>query len=249
MELVPDPPETGLERALRLAAADPAARPAFYAALLDATVYAIGPPASDGQPAGEQDLTPGDRLRMITWERETGEPVVPFFTSSAALAKTLAEPATVVALPARALFEITAGAWLVLNPGLPTGKEFAPDEIAALLAGGLPHVPQQRVVEQDTHVRIGEPRERPRALLAALARFFAPIRNRSHGAKNVRNRNATTGPRGSAKPNRAAKRIRRRNPRRRRFQCRNSLRHNPKSNPSARPTRSRMNRRVPICRP
>lgn len=173
MELVPDPPENALARALRLAAADPAARPAFYAALLDATVYVIGPPAADGPPPGDVTLKPGDRLRMTTWERETGEPVVPFFTSAEALAKTLTEPATFVALPARGLFALTAGAWLVLNPGHGHGKEFSPDEVAALLADGTPHAPRQRVLEKDTTVMIGEPAQRPEALLAALARFFA----------------------------------------------------------------------------
>lgn len=172
MELVPDPPENDLARALHAAATDPAARPAFYEALLGATVYAIGPPKPEGAALGTADLKAGDTVSMITWERKSGEPIVPFFTSSEALSKMLSEPATFVALPARALFEITAGAWLVLNPGLGHTKEFSPDEVQALLAGGLPGAPTARVVEEDTTVMIAQPSEPPEALLATLTRFF-----------------------------------------------------------------------------
>ncbi len=172
MELVPEPPENDLERALRLAATDPAARPAFYETLLGATVYAIGPPKPEGDAAGVENLKAGDTISMITWERTSGEPIVPFFTSCEALSRTLSEPATFVALPARAFFEITAGAWLVLNPNLGHAKEFSPDEVTALLAGGLPGAPTPRVVQEDTTVMIGQPVERPEVLLAMLARFF-----------------------------------------------------------------------------
>lgn len=172
MELVPEPPENDLERALRLAAADPAARPAFYEVLLGATVFAIGPPKPADEIAGMQDLKEGDSLAIVTWERASGEPIVPFFSSTEALAKTLKEQATYIALPARGLFELTAGAWLVLNPNLAHVKEFSPGEIQSLLAGALPGAPTTRVVEKDTQVMIGEPTTRPEVLLATLTRFF-----------------------------------------------------------------------------
>ncbi len=172
MELVPAPPENDLARALRLASTDPAARPAFYEALLGATVYAIGPPTPEGETLGVEHLKAGDTVSMITWERRSGEPIVPIFSSAEGLARTLTEPATFVALPARAILEITAGAWLVLDPGLGHTKEFSPDEVAALLAGGLPGAPTPRVVDKDTPVMIGEPTERPEVLLTTLTRFF-----------------------------------------------------------------------------
>ncbi|WP_237048186.1 hypothetical protein [Musicola keenii] len=60
-------------------------------------------------------------------------------------------------MPARTLFEITRGATLFLNPKSDCGKEFLPYEVEQLLAGGLSQAPEQRVVEKDAHVLLGQP--------------------------------------------------------------------------------------------
>jgi len=120
-----------LESALDLAVADPAQRPAFFATLLESTVYVLGR-TEDGSP-GDRTVQTGEQLRIQPWLRDDGAPVIPFFSSLSALRQAVDVESGYLALPARSLFEITLGDALVLNPGLDRGKEFPPDEVRALL--------------------------------------------------------------------------------------------------------------------
>lgn len=127
-------PENDLEKALRLAMTDPAVRPHFLGMLLEATVYVLVPPNVN---PGKTTLQTGDRVSFRAWEKSDGTQAIPFFTSMDVLKQSVKEKEGYLGLPARDLFEITRGARLVLNPRSPYGKEFVPDEIEALLAGGL----------------------------------------------------------------------------------------------------------------
>ena len=159
-----------LERALRLAATDPAARPDFYRQLLEAEVFVIGP----AQASHERSWTaqPGDSMALQPWSKPDGSSVLPFFSSLEALQGALDYQATYYRLPARALLEMTQGATLVLDPRSEYGKEFGPDEIAALLAGGLTHPAERRVIGEATQVLLAQPAERPEALIAGVRAFL-----------------------------------------------------------------------------
>lgn len=127
-----NPLDNQLESALELAVADPAHRPAFFATLLESTVYVLGR-TEDGSP-GDRTVQTGEQLRIQNWLRDDGVPVIPFFSSLHALRQAIDSESGYLALPARSLFEISLGGALVLNPGLDYEKEFQPDEVEALLA-------------------------------------------------------------------------------------------------------------------
>ncbi|HUB07782.1 MAG TPA: enhanced serine sensitivity protein SseB C-terminal domain-containing protein [Myxococcales bacterium] len=161
-----------IERLLQLAARDAARRPEFYRALLEATVYVLGP-QGEAAADGRVRLPPGAELSLQTWQRADGTPFIPFFTSKAALQRAIQGPAHFVSLPARALLETTRGSALVLNPGSDYGKAFSPAEVEALLAHGTAPTPERRVVGEPTEVLLGQPEEYPTALAASLGSLLA----------------------------------------------------------------------------
>lgn len=69
--------ENELERLLRLAASEPAHRPAFFRELLDSTVYILGD--SEQVPHdGEITLNAETPVNIQHWEKQDGSSVVPF---------------------------------------------------------------------------------------------------------------------------------------------------------------------------
>lgn len=158
-----------LESTLARAAADPAARPEFYRLLLASQIYVIGSARGNGR----DSLAAGDGVALLSLKRADGATAIPFFTSVAALERTLKDESAYLAMPARALFDMTRGATLVLNPGSEYGKEFHPTEIATLLETGLNQVPSAWEVEDNTPVQLGLPAERPVPMLEALSRLLA----------------------------------------------------------------------------
>lgn len=164
-------PSNDLERKLMLAADDPASRPEFYEALMGSDVFVIGHADSEGE--GVSIIPAGAKLSIVNWEKNDGTPVIPFFTSLETLQRALTEEARYVALPARSLFEVTLGSFLVLNPASPYGKEFFPNEIKALLDTGMNHVPQSRVVQRETNVLLGQPANYPSEMVSSLTALLA----------------------------------------------------------------------------
>ena len=126
---------TPLERMLAAAAQDPAERPAFTQALLTGHVYVLG---GLGGPTVSGVVQPGTNAQLANFVDSEG-PFVPFFTSETAMQASLsARPGTrpnYLVLQCRALFEMTTGSRLVLNPDGPNGKIYLPFEIDALVAG------------------------------------------------------------------------------------------------------------------
>ncbi len=165
--------ETPLEHALRIAADEPASRPDFYRLLIESEVFIIGGTLTADTSGGRRTLGSGEKINIQNWERSDGKPVIPFFSSVDSLQRAITEPASYLGLPARSLFELTRGATLVLNPKLPYGKEFFPNEIEALLTTGVNHAPEQRVTQKETKVLLGQPREYPSTMVDALSTFFA----------------------------------------------------------------------------
>ena len=164
--------ENALERALRLAATEPAQRPEFYKTLLDSTIYVIGE-MQGGHGEGTRTVGEGEQMMLQSWTRPDGSQVLPFFSSEEVLQRSIDSQCRILGFTARALFEMTQGATLVLNPKSDHGKEFLPNEIAALLSGGVNQLPQKRVTPAQTQVLLGQPKVYPDAMVASLSKFLA----------------------------------------------------------------------------
>src|SRR3546814_10035159 len=100
-----------LEVVLARAATEPADRPELYRVLLASEVFVLGHTESKGE--GRVTVPSGEKLSIVNWEKADGTPVIPFFASLEALRRALKEEQSYVALPARSLFEVPAGATLV----------------------------------------------------------------------------------------------------------------------------------------
>lgn len=156
-------------------------RPAFARALLESQVFVLGHTLGDVRDGVAQA---GASVRLVTLDDAEG-PVTPFFTSEGALQDTLSRrPGTdpqYLRFACRALFEMTAGSRLVLNPDSAHGKLFISTEIAALLAGEQVGV-QTETLAADRQVMVGAPAHVPPALPTVLARFFAsrPVVEAAH---------------------------------------------------------------------
>jgi hypothetical protein len=163
--------ENDLERLLRLAATEPAYRPEFYRLLLESTVFIVG--SADSPVEGKVHFDTGSKVAISNFRMPDGSVVIPFFTSLPALQRAIEREERYLALPARALFELTRGATLFLNLRSEYGKEFLPQEIEALLAEGVNHLGTRHVIEKATPVRIGQPREYPTALVDSLTQLLS----------------------------------------------------------------------------
>lgn len=168
----PPEPERNLEQLLIAAADDPEKRPVFSRTLLDSDVYVLGVIDGDAMDGVAQADT---SMQIATIADDDGE-VTPFFTSEQTLQEYLdARPGTdprFVRLNCRALFEMTQGSRLVLNPFSDYGKMFLPGEIAALLSGREPGL-NKEVMEADREIQVGAPAHVPPELPAGLSRFLA----------------------------------------------------------------------------
>lgn len=162
--------ENDLEKAFRIAAGEPAKRPDFYKALLEATVFIIG---ESGPSVGQKTIEAGEEIKIQNWVRQDNTPVIPFFTSLRSLQRAIDTECNYLSLPARRLFEITKGSKLFLNPKSEHRKEFFPNEIEALLSHGVNRLPEQRVTSKATQVLLGQPAVYPAKMVESLSTLFA----------------------------------------------------------------------------
>ncbi|QDX29215.1 enhanced serine sensitivity protein SseB [Dickeya poaceiphila] len=168
-------PHNRLEEVLKLAASEPAHRPEFFSELLEATVYVLG--HSEDVMSGENSLQADSELQLQHWEKPDGDSAIPFFSSLEALQLAVTSEQAFLALPARTLFDITRGATLFLNPKLPYGKEFLPQEIEHVLSGEGSGLVQQHILDGDTELKIGIPTEMPTQMIDSLTQLFSKHRN------------------------------------------------------------------------
>ena len=161
-------PENDLEHALVRASKEAAARPAFYRLLLESDLYVIG--EVEGTPAGEgqRSIAAGERIQIASGESK-GRQFLPVFSALVRMQTYLREERKYLSLKGRALFEMTKGALLILNPGSDYGKELLPDEIAGLLNPSVRSV----TLDKPTKVLIGQPAVYPHDLINALKTAFA----------------------------------------------------------------------------
>jgi len=138
--------------------------PAFFRALLDATVYAHVPLSDDS-----------GRLRFIQFVRpDNGATVLPFFTDIAKAEAVGRTDAEIVASTGRDFFEITYGATLMLNPN-DAHCVLYPEEINALLATGtIPRV-ENEIVQAERTLGFRAPISAPGWLQPCLVRIMSTL--------------------------------------------------------------------------
>lgn len=161
-----------LEEVLKLAAGEPAHRPEFFSLLMEASVVVPGESAQAG--SAIDAATPVD---LQHWEKEDGSSIIPCFTSVSALEQAASGEQAYLVMPVRALFEMTKGETLFLNPKLPEGKEFSPREIIDLLSERGSALSQQTVLEGGTALLLSEIAEPPAQMIDSLTQLF--IRHKS----------------------------------------------------------------------
>lgn len=167
-------PENDIERLLMRAAAEPAERPGFARALIDAEVFVVLVPDRPIVPGpdGKTVIAEGTKLTLPSAMRGE-ERLLPFFTSPSRARAWFTGDHIVAPERTRDLFGRYPDAPFLLNPGSDYGKEFTPSEVKRLLAGEFDDGPRTIVVEEATQVLLGHPKEIPAALIAALIAALA----------------------------------------------------------------------------
>ena len=126
-------PANELEQALHKAAIDEEKVEDFYKLMMESRVFILGTPAVENADP-EFVLTEDDELMINHWESdEDKSPVIPFFTSLQTLQKVIPEDEPYLEVPTEALFRMTLGIPMVLNPNTDFGMEFSPEDVVSLL--------------------------------------------------------------------------------------------------------------------
>ncbi|MGH6641177.1 MAG: enhanced serine sensitivity protein SseB C-terminal domain-containing protein [Bradyrhizobium sp.] len=174
-------PENDIERLLMRASAEPAERPAFARALMDAQIFLvmiaggtpIGPPDADGKVI----IPEGATLTLPSATRGE-EKLIPFFTAPSRARTWFKGDHIIGPDRTRDFFARYPGAPFVLNPGSDYGKDFTPGEVARMLAGEFDmKSPQAITTEAPQQILLAHPKEMPAELIAALAREFASVKS------------------------------------------------------------------------
>ena len=172
-------PENDIERLLMCASAEPAERPGFARAIIDAEIFVVlvsdGGPIVPG-PDGQVTIPAGTKLTLPTAMRGE-EKLIPFFTAPSRARIWFKGDHIVAPDRTRDLFGRYPDTPFLLNPGSDYGKEFTPGEIKRLLAGQFDDGPQTIVTDKSQQVMLGHPKEVPTALIEALKREFSEVRS------------------------------------------------------------------------
>lgn len=170
-------PANELERLLVDAARDPVARPNFYRALLNSTLFALSPYQKSAE--GSRTLGPGEGVKIVHWEKRPGqEQYIPLFTSPERIQEALAGSGvtyTTLGIEASAMFEMLLQGTTpaILNPLCSYGKELTLPEMKNLVSGAFFAPSHTEVVQAKRKVLLGQPSEYPHKLVDSLRRLFA----------------------------------------------------------------------------
>lgn len=172
-------PENDIERLLMRASADPAERPAFARALMDAQIVLVlvpdGPITSG--PDGNAVIPEGTKMTLPSAARGE-ERLIPFFTARSRAQAWYRNDHVAVPERVRDLFARYPGAPFVLNPGSDYGKDFTPGEVARMLAGDFDlSGPQAVTTQAPQQVMLAHPSEIPTVLIEALACELAAVKS------------------------------------------------------------------------
>jgi hypothetical protein len=172
-------PENDIERLLMRASAEPAERPGFARAIIDAEIFVVlvsdGGPIVPG-PDGQVTIPAGTKLTLPTAMRGE-ERLIPFFTAPSRARIWFKGDHIVAPDRTRDLFGRYPDTPFLLNPGSDYGKEFTPGEIKRLLAGQFDDGSQTIVTDKSQQVMLGHPKEVPTALIEALKRELSEVRS------------------------------------------------------------------------
>jgi SseB protein C-terminal domain/SseB protein N-terminal domain len=163
-------PQNDIERMLLRASADPAARPGFALALMDAEIFLVlisedGPIVTG--PDGKAVIPEGTRLTLASVVRGEDK-LLPFFTAPSRARSWYKGEHIVAPERTRDLFGRFPDAPYALNPGSDFAKDFTPGEVQRMLAGLFDEGPQTRTTEPPEKVLLVHPGEIPEDLVAAL---------------------------------------------------------------------------------
>jgi hypothetical protein len=165
-------PENDIERMLVRAAAEPAERPGFARALLDAEIFLVlvpqGKPLISG-PDGHATVGEGTKLTLPSAMRGE-QALIPFFTAPSRGHAWFRDEHVILPERTRNLFGRYPDTPLVLNPGGDYGKDFTPAEVKRMLAGDFDDGPQTVTTQAPEQMLLAHPKEIPTDLIAALGR-------------------------------------------------------------------------------
>lgn len=164
-------PENPLEHALIAAATEPDARPTFYRLMLESPLFTINDNETAPASEGIQTVEAGTRLHIPTVDIQ-GVQHMPIFSSLSRLRAAIDSQRKYIAMNGRQLLELVQASPLILNPGSPYGKQFLPNETAAMLSGEIFRGYATKTVEQPTRILLGQPANYPSHLTEALVKTF-----------------------------------------------------------------------------
>jgi hypothetical protein len=154
--------ENKLEEALVRAVKQPATAADFWRLLLESDLLVLG--GAEGHDADAPfTLQPGGQLQLVTAERN-GQAFLPVFSSLPRMQEWVKQDSRYLAVNGRALFELTRGAAVILNPASDYGRELTPDQIGQLLGAPAANRPPRTIVGE------AEP---PMPLVEMLTAIFA----------------------------------------------------------------------------
>lgn len=169
-------PENDIERMLMRASTEPAARPEFLRALMDAEIQIVlvpDRPLAAG-PDGTTTIPAGVKLSMPSATRGE-EKLIPFFTARSRARAWFTGTHIVSPEKTRDLFTRFPDTSFFLNPRNQYGKEFVPGEVKRLLAGHFEDGPERQVIQKGEQILLGHPKETPFDLIAALKRELSVV--------------------------------------------------------------------------
>lgn len=155
--------QSELNRLLEESITDRRKEPAFFRALLDATVYAHVP----------LDDRSG-RIRFIQFRGTEGELLLPFFSDPGKSEAAARGKVRSLAINGRLFLESTLGATLILNPNNQWCKLY-PEEVSVLLRTGHVAVLESDNYAERTEIAVAIPEEVPERLLKVVREILAKL--------------------------------------------------------------------------
>lgn len=168
-------PQNDLERSLVKAAQNPSHRPQFYRDLVKSDVFVLSADPRSDRSSGRRVLEAETTVQLRHMVSD-GKQYLPFYTSIERIPVDATE-VSYLGMNALDLFTMVVGTPLLLNPGWEFGKEFTVGETASIVDGTIEKPLSSRVVSAATKVVIGQPKNYPTELVAALTDFLRTRRS------------------------------------------------------------------------
>jgi len=162
-------PENELERNLMKASTDASARNMFYTNLLWNEIIVLTNGHNESE-EGVKTLEKDTIVQFVTFEN--GQ--IPVFTSTNRIFDkgVIKEQVPFMSMKGQDLFKVAKGATFILNPYSDYGKELVPQEIESLLNGSIFEQNNEKTIEKDTEIQIGQPAKYPKDLIISLSQLF-----------------------------------------------------------------------------